>query len=470
MATAPRIGIPPLAGVCTLEEAASGGLSVDENVRRLLRYAWAEKCAVEALIAWLNPTPEWEAKCAFSLHVWQDADHADQVRKRVKEMRHPMPRTDVPPDDALDAFCQEMLRAENTVERLVGLYGVLKPALAAAYRQHLCETNPLFDYPTTRVLRFILTEEEEQIAWGEAAVKAITGSPEDAEAAKAWTAHLNAYLAAAGGIAGTEERSTAPLPAPRATGDFEPDLTPRRDARFVNQWNFVFPPHEVAREEGVGAEEKTLALMCKRALEMDVPEMMAGIVARTPGQPWDFYRDMARQIWDECRHSMMGEVFFESRGIDWTRIPLHPGFSLQTNLHCDPREAHAILYTIEQNLMPADTGKKYEWVTAQAAHDPLATFFQDYDWADEVLHTQIGRRWLKPFGYDVKDAMALSNAAHARSWPARDLYTNPALQTNWWPDFVEQVLNRPSDSRQDQYADDPVITGKHRAKATSETS
>jgi hypothetical protein len=167
---------------------------------------------------------------------------------------------------------------------------------------------------------------------------------------------------------------------------------------------------------------------------------------------------------------MMGEVFFESRGIDWTQIPLHPGFSLQTNLHCDPREAHAILYTIEQNLMPADTGKKYEWVTAQAAHDPLATFFQDYDWADEVLHTQIGRRWLKPFGLDVKDAMALSNTAHARSWPTRDLYSDPALQTNWWPDFVQQILNRPSASKQDQYADDPVITGKHRAKAASDTS
>ena len=35
-------------------------------------------------------------------------------------------------------------------------------------------------------------------------------------------------------------------------------------------------------------------------------------------------------------------------------------------------------------------------------HDGLATYFQDYDWADEVLHAQIGRRWLKPDVGDVK--------------------------------------------------------------------
>jgi hypothetical protein len=56
-------------------------------------------------------------------------------------------------------------------------------------------------------------------------------------------------------------------------------------------------------------------------------------------------------------------------------------------------EAHAVLYNIEQSLMPATTGKKYEWQTAEEAADPLAKFFQDFDWADEVLHVRIGRDW-----------------------------------------------------------------------------
>ncbi len=104
---------------------------------------------------------------------------------------------------------------------------------------------------------------------------------------------------------------------------------------------------------------------------------------------------MCRQLWDEARHAMMGSVYFEAHGIDWkTAIPLHPGFALRLNQHMTALEAHAVLYTIEQSLMPAKTGKRYEWETAIVCGRRLAILFQDFDWADEVLHAQIGRRWL----------------------------------------------------------------------------
>ena len=51
-----------------------------------------------------------------------------------------------------------------------------------------------------------------------------------------------------------------------------------------------------------------------------------------------------------------------------------------------------MLYFIEQGLMPRH-GKRYEWEVAQAAGSPLAITFQDYDWADEVLHARIGKQW-----------------------------------------------------------------------------
>ena len=35
---------------------------------------------------------------------------------------------------------------------VVGLYGVFKPALLAAYKQHLAESNPITDHPTSRIL------------------------------------------------------------------------------------------------------------------------------------------------------------------------------------------------------------------------------------------------------------------------------------------------------------------------------
>ena len=72
-------------------------------------------------------------------------------------------------------------------------------------------------------------------------------------------------------------------------------------------------------------------------------------------------------------------------------------WSLALNTQLKPIERHAVLYFIEQGLMPKN-GKRFEWEVGLASHNPLAALFQDYDWADEVLHARIGRDWyLKDF-------------------------------------------------------------------------
>ena len=138
----------------------------------------------------------------------------------------------------------------------------------------------------------------------------------------------------------------------------------------------------------------------------------------------------------------MGSVYFENLGIDWKReIALHPGFPLRLNLHMSAVEAHAALYAIEQSLMPAKTGKKYEWKTAEEAADPLAKFFQDFDWADEVLHVRIGRDWGIPSsGLKRAEFEKLGIQRLVETEDALEAYTDPAQQVNWWPAFVEKTL------------------------------
>jgi hypothetical protein len=433
-----------LAGLCSYEQAAQMGYSVQQDVERFVRYAWFEKQAMELGLAWLNPTPEWELKEAISLHVYLDAEHVSALRERVSEMRNPPPRMDVCPSPAIQAFIDELLTAEDTLEKVVGLYGVLKPALIAAYRQHIEKAHPLVDYPTRRMLKHILLDEEDIMRWGQPAVAALTASPEGKARAAQWRAHLNAYLQAAGGITGDDDTSVI-VPPSRVKAPFEPDFFPARDERFIHQWNFVFPPHEVARTDGVPAEERTLALMCKRALEMDVPEAMARMMWEATGQPWQYYVEMGRQLWDEARHAMMGTVYLEHHGIEWKEIPLHAGFSIRLNRHMSAAEAHAVLYTIEQSLMPATTGKRYEWETASQTQDELATLFQDFDWADEALHVRIGRQWLLATLKMTRDAAIRLGQNHAtRSESALHAYEDRGEQVNWWPDFVRRVLGHES--------------------------
>ncbi|MDQ6886908.1 MAG: hypothetical protein M3068_06395 [Gemmatimonadota bacterium] len=454
------LGIPELAGLASYRDAARIGFGVEENVRRLLRLQWVEQRLMRLLVAHLPGTAEWEVKCALALQQWQCAEHADALRCRIVEMRNPAPPLDEPPDTALDVFLDELSRCRGTVELVAGVHRVALPALASAHRHHLAHTNPLVDHPTCRILRVALQEWESAVDWGERALAAMVEWEEGAaDRAAEWTAHLSAYLDAAGGLAGdSESPSRAALPPARDAALFVPAMHPRRDARFDGLYHFDFPPHVVYNAPDVPADERTLALLCKRALEMDVPEMMASVITERADQPWQFYLDYSRQLWDEARHAMMGTVALEARGVDWMRIPLNIGFALRLNLHATAVERQTMLYAIEQSLMPGDTGKRYELETALEAHDELAAHFQDYDWADEVLHARIGRRAMQREGISRESAMLRAKEIHERTWAALDRYRHLDDRGEWWGDFVRAVLGRESAAPTASLGDATIIT------------
>lgn len=456
MTQLPPSGIPPLAGLATYEEAARVGFGVDDNVDRMRRLNFVEARLVEISAAFLNPTPEWEVKGALSLHLYLDAEHSSALRTRVGELRRPPLFLDGPPAPELQALMDEALRARNTVELLAGVFAVLRPALLDAYKRHQANNNPLFDHPTVRLMRIAIEEEQQMLDWGRKALAALTGGEPAQAVATSWENHLRAYLQAAGGLMGTDPvPDDLELPAPRAVAEFVPQVDPRRDVRSGEIYNFHYRANDVYLDDHADMDERSLALMFKRFHEMDVPELMASILVQTKNKPWEYYRDMGRQLWDEARHSMMGEVWLAKYDIDWSRYPNHVGWAMHLNLDRTPLERHVILYYIEQSLMNGRIGKRLEWQIAQRANDPLATYFQDYDWADEVLHAQIGRKWLKPDLGNVKSLLDYANDIATRPSPSLEARAATTPQTDWWPRFVRDVLGK--DSTSQAGADNPII-------------
>src|SRR5262252_4166892 len=144
-------GLPSLAGLATLTEAARPGLSVEACVTRLKRYHYAFQRLHQILTARITAEPIYELKNAFALHAYLCAEHVQALRTRVGEMREPPLGLEAVPDPALEVFFDEILAAPTTAELLVGLYEKALPALDAALKRHLDDTNPLADAPSVRL-------------------------------------------------------------------------------------------------------------------------------------------------------------------------------------------------------------------------------------------------------------------------------------------------------------------------------
>src|SRR2546429_5902465 len=148
--------IPPLAGICPMNEAMKAGLSVEECVRRLKRYHYAFKRLHHIFTARITAEPLYELKMAFSHHAHLCAEHVTALRKRVGEMREPPLGLEVVPDPNLELFFDEILASPTTEELLLGIYEKAVPALKGALEQHLRDTNLLVDQPSVRLCRFAL--------------------------------------------------------------------------------------------------------------------------------------------------------------------------------------------------------------------------------------------------------------------------------------------------------------------------
>ena len=425
--------LPPLAGLCTFDEAQRPGLPVEECVQRLKRYHYSLKRLHQVFNNRIPSEPVYELKMTFSLHAYYCAEHVAALRQRISEMREPPLGLESVPDKHLEILFDEILAAPTTAELLLGVYEAALPSLQNALQQHLTDTNPLADHPSVRIIRFALLEIAEMIALGQATIDELVDKKQRAQS-QSWLDLLNQCLSnpeAAGQPAQqTVKRQHSAIP-------YQYDGVPRRDDRFPDPYNMAVNAESFLYDEQYPPEPKTLMMFYKRLREIDVPEMMSSIIAETPGKPWGYYRDMTRQLWDEARHAMMGEVGFVNLGIDWPKtVMVNFNWSHALNTQLTPIERHAVLYFIEQGLMPR-TGKRFEWEVALDSSNPLSALFQDYDWADEVLHARIGRNWYLPEFDNPKAAIDYGDDCWSRVMMDWNQYRKDSKtgHRNWWPDL-----------------------------------
>lgn len=186
--------------------------SVEESARRVRRYRYATERMMRVLGGWLALTPEISAKLLMGRHVWDNAQHADALGRRLPELRAHAQESE-PAGEGFVAFMDALESAETpelTIERLVGIYRVLKPHLLAAYERDLASANAVYEPPTRRILARCAEDERRHIAAGERVLAHLATTPAARDRATAWAARLGRLLAAAGGVTG----EGLPEPAP----------------------------------------------------------------------------------------------------------------------------------------------------------------------------------------------------------------------------------------------------------------
>ena len=384
-----RERVAPFAGIGDVGRA---GLPVEVCASRVGRFGFVSKQLMRVQAARMPGTADWDFKAMLGRQLWECAVHWGQWRERVAELRGHEHLIDHHADGKLNDVFDELLCSRDDVEFAAGLYQVVLPAYREALQRYLDQTNPLVDQPTARLIRHVLIDLDEQLDFGRQALAALVSGAtrECAKSVEAWSAHLQAYLDAAGGIDGAlPERPSFELPTPRSVGEFEMPREFARDARFKT----VIP--KLNPYTGESIREQLLSKMWVRSQEMTAAELCASVLYEWEDLPYEGCLDLARHCWDEVRHALFGEAALAGEGIALESLPNWVGYAGHT-MPAPPQKRYAHLaIATEANAMRHPGGKRGEWEWCRdAAQHPLMTLYQDFDWADEVNHVKYGRAWL----------------------------------------------------------------------------
>ena len=182
----------------------AGHLGVEVTARRVRHYRYAEERMMRVMAGWIALTPEVPAKLLLGRQVWDCAQHADLWGKRLPELRSPA-QVSEPSGPGFVRFLDALESREawgETIERLTGIYRVLKPHLVAVYDSHLARANSVYEPPTRRILERCLSDERRHLMEGAAILDGLARTPTERARVTAWERELRAMLDAQGGVTG----------------------------------------------------------------------------------------------------------------------------------------------------------------------------------------------------------------------------------------------------------------------------
>ncbi len=344
----------------------------------LTRFHYLERALTLGCAGWIPAVRRLEQKAALARAAWQCALAADALRERVFELRYPSRLLEEGADAPLIHVYERAIDAPDATGFLRGGAEVLVPNLRDEYRDFLARTDEFDDGPTIRILEAAARDKEEQ-----------SGALRD-HGTSEWPGELRRAL----------ESLEPPQGRP-----FQFAEQPARDDRYAVSsfyWPDALDP-SYPYGEGLALQLRSAVSHLNEVWAVET----AGVIlyALAPELGWEFVRDAARWLYDESRHMLMGKRRLEAWGLEPAATPLG-SYIYEACRGQDPIVRLGMLGYFETK----NIGRKRERAQAFAAMgDRLSETDMEFDWADETIHAEYGRRWLK--------ALLRARGEDEESWP-----------------------------------------------------
>ena len=191
-----------------------GRYDVESMARRVRNFRYAEEWMMMTMAGWVATIPEIPVKTGLGKIIWEGAQAADELGKRLPELRcgRKAVAASESPNQGFAGLIQAIADPETpdlTIEKLVGVFDVLKPHLAEVYEKTMLETDQIADAPTIEILETIVRKTRRHISWGQEVLDRLCDTDARRERRRARAAELRATLIACGGVTGDIAPGTA---------------------------------------------------------------------------------------------------------------------------------------------------------------------------------------------------------------------------------------------------------------------
>lgn len=395
-----------------------GRMSLAEKKRRLLRFHWIEMEILEILSSWSETMISIPLRAGVGRQMWEQALNCDRIGWALRNVRH-LGRvvSSRAPTDEFARYCEQLHATRDPLLRLVGMYRVLIPELAAAERAYLDATDQLADGNSADALLLCLQHHESQRLWAEQMLASLLTTPAARQRAAEFEHAQRLALIAAGGIdmdgasayflpydgwPESSEAAGARSDLPTSHGQwqssgytykktFERGVTRLQwDERF----HYADSPDELEKKEAPGSVDSLVRWLHDLFHgECQTVDRMGWLLVDFPDLPWAMRKDIAQQAWEEARHIQLDAQLIEGLGGKLGSHPFPPYFGhLRRDFH------HPVAHLVMGNIIgegsaAAETNEALRF-TRSWANQWLRQGLEHLS-GDEVVHINFGKTWAR---------------------------------------------------------------------------